>query len=162
MSNNKKTLTYKIIVNKDTRVSESFFTKNVDNILTDPRTWKNYKFKRITDPKVKPYFLIILCRPEVIKKTCGFHGLSCTNMKTKVVWINSNRYKRGAQKSGYNLTDYRIYLINHEVGHVLGKHHTKCSDKPKGGSDKVPVMNQATKGIGKCKPNVWPLEYENY
>ena len=78
-------------------------------------------------------------------------------MKEKIVYINSHRWKRGSKKSGYTLGDYRIYLINHEVGHILGHLHRKCDGK----GNKIPVMNQATKGIGTCKPNVWPLQYEN-
>lgn len=157
----KQKMHYKIIVEDNIKISTTNFIKTVESILTDKRTWKKYEFINVTgdnsNKKYKNFFLLILCSPAVIKKECNFHGLSCTNMSTKVVYINSHRWKRGAKKSGYSLEDYRIYLINHEVGHILGHHHKKCDGK----GNKIPVMNQATKGIGTCKPNIWPLEYEN-
>lgn len=161
-----KKLYYTITVDDNTKCSSTSFIKIVDSILSDPRTWSKYTFINTSNvsksnlPKKldeNNSFKIILCVPEIIKKECNFHGLSCTNMRTKIVYINSNRWKRGAKKSGYSLKDYRIYLINHEVGHVLGHLHKKCNGKGK----KIPVMNQATKGIGTCKPNIWPLHDEN-
>ena len=50
------------------------------------------------------------------------------------------------------MKNYRIYLINHEVGHILGMEH----DKPIK-NRKVPVMVQQTLSIGLANPNPWPL-----
>ncbi|MGI9557068.1 MAG: DUF3152 domain-containing protein, partial [Solirubrobacterales bacterium] len=62
------------------------------------------------------------------------------------------RWRGGARAFGGELMDYRRYLINHEVGHTLGRWHRGCP-APKA---RAPVMMQQTKGVGECKPNPWP------
>ena len=57
----------------------------------------------------------------------------------------------------YNLRAYRIYLVTHECGHMLGLSHARCSGtrhRP------APVMLQQTRGLGHCTPNTWPLDRE--
>lgn len=81
-------------------------------------------------------------------------------MKTKYIYINSHRYLRGSVRSRMSLKDYRVYVINHEVGHILGKEHVKCPCKTKKCASLAPVMNQATLGNGYCRPNSSPLQYE--
>ena len=48
------------------------------------------------------------------------------------------------------LEQYRIYLVNHEFGHVIGRDHETCRSGP------APVMLQQTKGTGNCSVCVWP------
>jgi hypothetical protein len=47
-------------------------------------------------------------------------------------------------------------MVNHEVGHVLGRGHAFC---PAAGAP-APVMVQQTKGVAPCRPNPWPLAWE--
>jgi hypothetical protein len=56
------------------------------------------------------------------------------------------------------LNTYRGYVINHEVGHALGrmKHFIPQKNKP----TRAPVMMQQTKHIYLYTPNAWPLDFE--
>ena len=160
-----KKLYYNVIVEKAINISSENLQKFIHDVLTDKRGWVGYSFININYPKKInkiTNFSIIMSKPENIVKNCGnaLYGLSCTNTKTKIIYLNSNRYIRGAKKSQLSLVDYRIYLINHEVGHILGKGHTKCPCDKKC-DKKVPVMNQATRGIGHCKPNPYPTTFDN-
>jgi Protein of unknown function (DUF3152) len=71
--------------------------------------------------------------------------------------LNAKRWLLGVDSYGTDLTNYRRYLVNHEFGHALGKHHVDCP----GSRRLAPVMMQQTKGLGACRKNPWPLAGEN-
>ena len=142
-----KTLRYKVSIDGIKR-SHANFKKNVHKILSDKRSWP---VKFVYDDDTYD-FEIILTPARKIKATCHFEGLSCADPMNMVIYINNYRWTKGAKPSKLSLTNYRIYLINHEVGHLLGLGHAK----PRKGY-KVPVMNQHTLGIGGGKPWMWPL-----
>lgn len=71
--------------------------------------------------------------------------------------LNFWRWKNGADAYASHLHRYRIYMINHEVGHALGHGHAVC---PATGR-RAPLMMQQTISIGACRPNPWPLAYEH-
>ena len=70
--------------------------------------------------------------------------------------LNADRWRHGAAAYGADLRRYRIYMVNHEVGHLLGRGHASC---PAGGA-RAPVMMQQTKGVAPCRANPWPLDWE--
>ena len=76
-------------------------------------------------------------------------------MITNKIYINLNRWTKGSKASKLNLNNYRHYVINHEVGHILGFDH----DKPKK-NRLCPVMVQQTLSIGEAKPNPFPTRKE--
>lgn len=143
------------------------FIDEVKDILMDERGWKSkgYDFVfvsksvfnkiHVTGKSLK--FKLRLTRNETIFRECGFEKMSCYNptVKPPNVLINYYRWMNGSKYSKLSLKGYRIYVINHEVGHALGRGHIKsceCEDCY------VPVMMQQTISIGKCKPNPWPLD----
>jgi hypothetical protein len=65
--------------------------------------------------------------------------------------INVDRWSNGAAAYGTDLTGYRQYLLNHEVGHALGRRHARC---PTSGAPE-PVMVQQTISLDGCTPNPW-------
>ena len=143
---------YMVLIEPGINKSLQSFKKRIKKTLNDPRSWCVY-FK---ENETNPDFLIILANEETIRQTCRFKGLSCADWAENIIYINYDNWCKGSEKSGLSLEDYRTYVINHEVGHILGLHEHL---KPKNGC-LVPVMNQSTRGIGKGLPNMWPLKEE--
>ena len=67
--------------------------------------------------------------------------------------INMFRWVSGAKDFDKDLSTYRIYLINHEVGHYLGWGHSDCPSE----NALAPVMMQQSKTTDGCIPNGWPI-----
>ena len=76
---------------------------------------------------------------------------SCRNENNIV--LNFFRWQEGAVDFNNDMETYRIYLINHETGHVLGWSHVGC---PIEGAV-APVMMQQSKGTDGCVPYGWPV-----
>lgn len=141
-----KVVRYTTLVDKDVDYSSSQFAQEVDIYLADPEGWrsKGYDFVRGSGG-----VSIHLSTASFIEKQCGLTGLSCAQLKGKHAWLNVDRWKRGAPKSRLSLSEYRQYMVSHEVGHLLGYDHVECG----GAGEPAPVMMQQTKGIGQCRPN---------
>ena len=76
---------------------------------------------------------------------------SCRNESNIV--LNFFRWQEGAVDFNNDIETYRIYLINHETGHILGWSHVGC---PIEGAV-APVMMQQSKGTDGCVPYGWPV-----
>ena len=59
--------------------------------------------------------------------------VSCQN--GPVVALNADRWRLAGDDWDSTLEAYRVYLVNHEVGHLLGAYHTGC---PKAGEPAPP------------------------
>jgi hypothetical protein len=138
------------------------FAAAVERTLADPRSWGNggrASFQRI-DSGV-PDFRVSLTASLTVRKLCGYdlpYETSCYNGALARVVINDARWVRGAVAYRGNLAAYRLYVINHEVGHALGNDHVQC---PRKGA-LAPVMMQqtlgvSTPGVGACRPNPYPF-----
>jgi hypothetical protein len=154
-------------VDNDIPISDESFHKKVVQTLSKPRGWQsidNIEFRFVSwntlnHIKSRNKIPVRLSANETIVKECGFkelERLSCCNTITKQVWLNYYRWKNGAKPSKLTLDRYRNYMINHEIGHALGRLHAKC---PCEGCS-APIMMQHTITIGKCKPNDKPLANE--
>ena len=77
------------------------------------------------------------------------------------IYIDAENWLNGVPESGMTVTQYRQYVILHEVGHGLGYDHAPC-DKKNSYMGTCPVMYQGTRGPPKgFKPgfNVTPVDY---
>lgn len=69
-----------------------------------------------------------LCAPYLTRGE-----VSCQNGNRVV--LNAKRWLLGADSYGSDLTNYRRYLVNHEFGHALGKHHGLPGSRRAGAGD---------------------------
>lgn len=151
---------YYVEVEAGIRIDRRWFARRVHQILADRRSWGGtgrVSFQRVGLRRTA-HFRVALVTPSTTDRLCypyitgGIY--SCANGGRAV--LNLMRWRRGADAYRRNLRGYRIYLVNHEVGHLLGHVHRYC---PAAGA-RAPVMMQQTKGVGSCRANPWPLGYE--
>lgn len=155
-------LRYRVAVQQTLPVAVAEFTSLVDSTLGDPRSWiagRDVRLQRVPAASVHD-FTVYLATPATADELCRQGGLDIrengvpyTSCRTgDLVVINADRYLNGVPDYGAPLTEYRRYMINHEVGHRLGNGHVLC---PAAGLA-APVMEQQTLGLQGCVANSWP------
>lgn len=149
---------YAVEVEGGIEIRRRAFASRVHEILGDRRSWGRggrLSFRRVSSGRID--FRVTLATPATTDRLCApyrTNGIfSCANGGRAV--LNLRRWRRGADAYA-SLRRYRIYLVNHEVGHLLGHGHRYC---PAAGA-RAPVMMQQTKGVAPCRPNPWPRRYE--
>jgi len=133
------------------------FEELVQDTLLDPRGWTQagFEFRFGEDA---PY-RVLVAEGDVVDGTCAPYTTggeySCQIGPT--VALNAERWREATPTWTGTLDDYRRMLVNHEVGHLLGRHHARpaCTD---GGP--AAVMFQQSAGLDGCQPNPWPLPWE--
>ena len=99
-------------------------------------------------------FVYIFASPEKTDELCApieTNSIYSCRKEQNIV-LNFFRWQNGAVDFKNDMETYRIYLINHETGHILGWGHVGC---PKEGAI-APVMMQQSKGTDGCIPYGWP------
>jgi hypothetical protein len=146
----------RIEVERGLSIDGECFAGEVLEILNDARSW-GAAFAAVAD---ESYDLrLVLASPATTDRLCSpadTAGIYSCRRGNRVV-INLMRWETGTDDYRGNLTTYRQYLINHEVGHFLGRGHAACP----GAGQPAPVMMQQTKGLGQCLANGWPTESEH-
>ena len=139
-------------------VDKARFAAAVQRVLYDDRSWGggSVPFRRVDSGPAA--FRVALASPDTTDRLCApleTAGIYSCHQSGRAV-LNSMRWRRGAASYGQNLTGYRTYLVNHEVGHALGSYHRSC---PAAGAP-APVMMQQTKGVAPCRARPWPSRAE--
>ena len=159
LENNNKYLENTINISLKVEASVSINTECIANlilkILNDTRGWstiidKKFQFTNLE----RSDFEIIFATPNTVDELCAplsTNGIYSCRRENKVV-LNYFRWLVGAQDFGTDLSTYRLYLINHEVGHMLGWGHNAC---PAEGA-LAPLMMQQSKSTNGCRPYGWP------
>jgi hypothetical protein len=144
--------TYRVEVENGLSYEADDFAADVDSALADTRGWTedgSHSFKGNSDGPLRVLLASpatdALCAPLLTRGE-----VSCRN--GNVVAINAVRWARGAATFGNDVATYRLYVINHEIGHSLGLGQTNCP----GPGLPAPVMLQQTIDLDGCTANPWP------
>jgi hypothetical protein len=147
---------YRVEVETVTEIDADEVARVVDFVLGHPRGWRNagVSFQRVDAGDVE--MVIRLATPATVDQLCApleTNGqVSCRNGIDVV--LNQRRWENGVDAYAGDIESYRILLINHEVGHLLGHaEHLPCP----GPGQPAPVMMPVYyTGLQGCAPNVWP------
>ncbi|MFI7588442.1 DUF3152 domain-containing protein [Spongisporangium articulatum] len=130
------------------------FADFVLDTLNDDRSWSHDGAKRFARTDGAYDVRVVLASPATSARLCRplvtYGKLSCGSGTTAV--LTMYRWVKGIPEYSKDLTGYRHYVVNHEVGHTLGHGHEYCAGKGK----VAPVMMQQTKGLKGCRPSPWP------
>jgi hypothetical protein len=132
----------------------------VRSTLTDPRGWQQARFAFRFDDAAAPYVLVLAEADEVDALCAPYETggrYSCQN--GPVVALNADRWRTATPEWTGDLDTYRQMLVNHEVGHLLGRHHPPAPQCPEPGRLAL-VMSQQSTELDGCLPNAWPLPEE--
>jgi hypothetical protein len=147
--------TVRVEVEDGLAVDGAAFAATVMATLNDPRGWGHdgsLSFAR-TDGAAElrvmlasPASVDALCAPldTAGQVSCGTNGHAVLNLR---------RWVLATDELAQDKVAYRQYLVNHEVGHLLGHRHEQC---PAAGAV-APVMQQQSYKAAPCVPNAWPF-----
>jgi hypothetical protein len=156
---------FRVGVERGSREDVATFAAQVVATLGDKRSWAGggrVRLQRVAGGDDAD-FTVYLATRETAGRMCARGGVNIrvggrpyTSCRaTGRVIINLDRWRLSARPylaAGVPLTTYRQYVINHEVGHELGRSHQGC---PKRGGP-APVMVQQTLTLRGCTPYAWP------
>lgn len=147
-------LRVRVRVEQGLPVDHDVFADAVMETLNDPRGWSSVDdvtFAR-TDGADHD-FTVVLAGPDTTDALCApldtGGSLSCGVVGMAV--LNFRRWAYGSD-AWDDVARYRQYLVNHEVGHVIGHGHDLCAGK----GERATVMVQQTLSTRGCVPEPWP------
>jgi hypothetical protein len=146
--------TIRVEVERGLPVDGARFAEFVLATLNDDRGWGHDGAMTFARTDGDAPITVVLASPDTSARLCGdlrTHGtLSCRNGPRAV--LTFHRWVNATDEYADNVTGYRQYVVNHEVGHALGHGHERCP----GPGRPAPVMQQQTLGLKGCTQNPWP------
>lgn len=147
-----------VVTEKEISVDTEAFAARVLGTLNDERGWGadgSVSFELVAADEAE--LTVRLATPGTVDELCApldTGGYTSCRVDSDVV-LNVDRWASATDnflEAGGTVDQYRVYLVNHEVGHFLGQGHvTVC--EPDG---RAPVMMQQTLDLEGCEPNGWP------
>ena len=134
------------------------FAQVVRDTLLDPRGWQQAGFEiRFSDDAPN---VVLVAAGDEVDALCDPYdtGGRYSCQIGPVVALNADRWREATDTWPGTLEEYRQMLVNHEVGHLLGRHHARPACQEPGAP--AAVMYQQSAGVEGCAPNPWPLPWE--
>jgi len=129
------------------------FAAAVEEVLDQPDGWAAAG-RAFAIVETRGDIDVVLARPEMVDRLCApllTGGSFSCGRKGRAV-INVRRWRHGAATFGKDLASYRAYVVNHEVGHLLGFDHEACPGRGR----RAPIMLQQTKSLAGCRRSTRP------
>ncbi|MFJ7209288.1 DUF3152 domain-containing protein [Streptomyces sp. NPDC098789] len=150
--------TYRIEIEDGAALEPTGVARQIAAILDDRRGWRTVgaTFRQVTTPDAELVFRI--ATPATTDRLCdvrqpGHIGeVNCRTGPTVV--INLKRWQLGSDRFSGPATEYRALIVNHEIGHWLGRGHLTCP----GPGRPAPAMMQQIDGLKGCVSNAWPYD----
>jgi len=126
--------------------------------LNDEAGWRRAGFAFVADESSE--LAVILAEGDRVDELClpleTYGKVSCQN--GPVVALNADRWRAGGEDWDSTVDEYRIYLVTHEVGHLIGLRHPmeRCPTE----SRIAAVMEPQTNNMQGCRGNGVPLDWE--
>ncbi|MFG3406199.1 DUF3152 domain-containing protein [Streptomyces sp. NPDC048142] len=150
---------YRVEVEDGIGVDPDRAAADIAAVLADPRGWGHdgeRSFRQVADG---PAGLVIrIATPATTDRICGSYGLNTRGEVNcrggEKVMVNLKRWQLGSPQFDGPVSEYRALIVNHEVGHWLGRGHETCPGKGR----PAPAMMQQIKGLKGCVANAWPYD----
>jgi hypothetical protein len=143
----------RVEVEQGISVDGATFARFVMDTLNDSRGWGHGGTRSFARTAGPADIRVVLAGSPTAHQLCISHAGdpgSCGGGDLAVV--NLDQWLDGIPDYGSNLTGFRQYAVNHEVGHVLGHPNAFCTP-----GHLAPVMLQQSDGLRGCLPNGWPF-----
>jgi hypothetical protein len=150
-----RTFTYEVRTRGTVVADVAVFRRIAAETLNDRRGWSLGGSIRYREVASGGSFTLWLAAPSELP---GFSPVCSAQYSCRVgrnVIINDARWRTGTS-AWPDVAEYQHYVINHELGHWLGRGHASC---PAAGGP-APVMQQQSIGLQGCRTNTWPLASE--
>ncbi|MFF0166114.1 DUF3152 domain-containing protein [Streptomyces prasinus] len=150
---------YKVMVEDGIDIPAADAAAEVSAVLADERGWTRggtHAFRLVSSGTYE--LAVKIATPSTVDRICGEAGLLTRGeVNCRVgenVVVNLKRWVRGSPEFDGPIGDYRALIVNHEVGHGIGRGHETCP----GPGEPAPAMMQQIKGLQGCVANAWPYD----
>ncbi|MFD4589423.1 DUF3152 domain-containing protein [Streptomyces rubiginosohelvolus] len=150
---------YRVEVEDGIGVDPDRAAADIAAVLADPRGWSHggeRSFRQVADGSAG--LVIRIATPATTDRMCGAYGLNTRGEVNcrggEKVMVNLKRWQLGSPQFDGPVSEYRALIVNHEVGHWLGRGHETCPGKGR----PAPAMMQQIDGLKGCVANAWPYD----
>ncbi|WP_330288336.1 DUF3152 domain-containing protein [Streptomyces sp. NBC_00576] len=149
---------FRVQVEDGAGVDPADAARQIGTILGDRRGWgqAGARFRQVTGTDAELTFRVATA--ATTDKLCAVKQpdhIGEVNCRTGAdVVINLKRWQLGSPEFAGPPVEYRALIVNHEVGHWLGRGHETCP----GPGRPAPAMMQQIDGLKGCVSNAWPYD----